>query len=125
MKRDDIVYNSQETAERIKLRAKICGTTMKSMLSNLELGINIVSQLAKGQEMSYLNLAKIADYLNCSVDYLLGRTDNPEVAHSQQYHNKNGVQVVSSHWNCQEKCSQRTPKILDRQESGSVMRELL
>lgn len=28
-------------------------------------------------------------------------------------------------WNCQEKCSQRTPKILDRQESGSVMRELL
>ena len=27
------------------------------------------------------NLAKIADYLDCSVDYLLGRTDNPEVNH--------------------------------------------
>lgn len=24
-------------------------------------------------------LAKIADYLGCSVDYLLGRTDNPEI----------------------------------------------
>ena len=24
-------------------------------------------------------LTKIADYLDCSVDYLLGRTDNPEV----------------------------------------------
>lgn len=24
-------------------------------------------------------LSKIADYLDCSVDYLLGRTDNPEV----------------------------------------------
>ncbi|WP_325213713.1 helix-turn-helix domain-containing protein [Oscillibacter sp.] len=24
-------------------------------------------------------LAAIADYLDCSVDYLLGRTDNPEV----------------------------------------------
>lgn len=24
-------------------------------------------------------LKKIADYLDCSVDYLLGRTDNPEV----------------------------------------------
>ncbi len=24
-------------------------------------------------------LARIADELNCSVDYLLGRTDNPEV----------------------------------------------
>lgn len=27
------------------------------------------------------NLVKIADYLDCSVDYLLGRTDNPEVNH--------------------------------------------
>ncbi len=25
------------------------------------------------------NLQLIADYLDCSVDYLLGRTDNPEV----------------------------------------------
>lgn len=25
------------------------------------------------------NLAKIADYLDCSVDYLLGRTDNPDI----------------------------------------------
>ena len=25
------------------------------------------------------NLVKVADYLGCSVDYLLGRTDNPEV----------------------------------------------
>lgn len=24
-------------------------------------------------------LIKIADYLDCSVDYLLGRTDNPEI----------------------------------------------
>ena len=24
-------------------------------------------------------LARIADYLDCSVDYLLGRTDNPDV----------------------------------------------
>ena len=25
------------------------------------------------------SLAKIADYLNCSVDYLLGRTENPDI----------------------------------------------
>ena len=25
------------------------------------------------------NLVTVADYLGCSVDYLLGRTDNPEV----------------------------------------------
>ncbi len=25
------------------------------------------------------NITKIADYLDCSVDYLLGRTDNPNI----------------------------------------------
>ena len=30
-------------------------------------------------EISSKNLAKIADYLDVSVDYLLGRTDNPEI----------------------------------------------
>lgn len=30
-------------------------------------------------EITSSNLALIADYLNCSVDYLLGRTDKPEV----------------------------------------------
>ncbi len=30
-------------------------------------------------EISSLNLTRIADYLDCSVDYLLGRTDNPEI----------------------------------------------
>jgi len=29
--------------------------------------------------MSSFSLAKIADELDCSVDYLLGRTDNPEI----------------------------------------------
>ena len=29
--------------------------------------------------MSLLNFAPIADYLDCSIDYLVGRTDNPEV----------------------------------------------
>lgn len=30
-------------------------------------------------EIASANLVRIADYLDCSVDYLLGRTDNPEV----------------------------------------------
>lgn len=30
-------------------------------------------------EISSSNLARIADYLDCSVDYLLGRTDCPDV----------------------------------------------
>jgi len=49
------------------------------MLHDLDVNINLISQLAKGQNITAINLAKIADYLDCSVDYLLGRTDVPEV----------------------------------------------
>ena len=52
---------------------------LRNMLSELDLGINLISHLAKGQNITAINLARIADYLECSVDYLLGRTDNPEI----------------------------------------------
>ena len=59
------MYNTQKIAERIKLQAKLRGVTMQTMLSEIGLGINTVSQ--------------IADYLDCSVDYLLCRTDNSRI----------------------------------------------
>lgn len=80
----------QEISIRIKIVAKKQGMSMKKMLSELNLGINIVSQLANGQEMSYVNLAKIANYLDCSVDYLLGRTDNPNAHKDQSSNTVNG-----------------------------------
>lgn len=73
------MYVNQEMANRIKSRAKTQKIAMKTMLADLELGINLVSQLANGQNITAINLAKIADYLDCSVDYLLGRTDKPEI----------------------------------------------
>ena len=47
------------------------------MLADLNMGINTISELSKGKQLSYLSFAKIADYLDCSVDYLLGRADTP------------------------------------------------
>ena len=52
---------------------------MKEMLFDLDMGINAISEFSKGKQMSCITLARIADYLSCSVDYLLGRTDNPEI----------------------------------------------
>lgn len=49
------------------------------MLAELDMGVNAISEFSKGKQMSCISLARIADYLGCSVDYLLGRTDNPEV----------------------------------------------
>lgn len=73
------MYNSQSIAERIKSTAKRQKKSLGSVLAVCGLGINTISELSKGKQISYINFAKIADELNCSVDYLLGRTDVPEV----------------------------------------------
>ena len=73
------MYNNQQMSDRIKFQAKSKRIVLKKMLEDLGLGINLISHLAKGQNITAINLARIADYLDCSVDYLLGRTDRPEV----------------------------------------------
>lgn len=72
------MYNTQEIANKIKQSAKNRNMTVKQLLEKCDLSINTISDLSKGQQISYINFAKIADYLNVSVDYLLGRTDNPD-----------------------------------------------
>lgn len=73
------MYNSHETRNRIKTMCKAKKVTMESVLSQCELGVNAIRQISETKGMSSYSLARIADYLDCSVDYLLGRTDNPEV----------------------------------------------
>jgi transcriptional regulator with XRE-family HTH domain len=74
------MYNAQQVAERIKEQAKFKNILIKNMLDECELNKNALSSmLSRGSWLQANNLARIADYLDCSVDYLLGRTDNPEV----------------------------------------------
>ena len=73
------MYNSQDISKRIKERAQQQGIALGQMLSSCELGINTISKMAKGTDILTQNFARIADYLDCSVDCLLGRTDNPEI----------------------------------------------
>lgn len=72
------MYDNQQIAERIKAQAKTRKITLKVMLKDLELGINAISEFSRGLGMSCISLARIADYLDCSVDYLLGRSNAPE-----------------------------------------------
>lgn len=70
------MYNAQEAAGRIKTKAKEKNVLIKDMLEECELSKNAISSmLSRGSWLQANNLAKIADYLECSVDYLLGRTD--------------------------------------------------
>ncbi len=70
------MINSQITAKRIKEKAKEKGVTIKKLLEDCELGVNTVGKMAKGTDVTAQTLCKIADYLNVSVDYLLGREEN-------------------------------------------------
>ena len=73
------MYNSLETRNRIKDLCKSKKISMDFLLENCDLGVNAIRQINDKKGMASYSLARIADYLECSVDYLLGRTENPEV----------------------------------------------
>lgn len=73
------MYGAKITKDRIKNLCKSKKINMEDMLSYCDLGVNAIRQINDIKGMASFSLAKIADYLDCSVDYLLGRTDNPEV----------------------------------------------
>lgn len=77
------MYNSNNVAERIKQTSKEKGIPLKKVLENAELGFNTMSNMKTSMPKAD-NLAKIADCLDVSIDYLLGRTDNPETNKSNE-----------------------------------------
>lgn len=74
------MHNSQTVALTIKALAKTKKIAIGQMLSDCDISKNTLSSMQSGGYLPRVeNLAKIADYLGCSVDYLLGRTDNPDI----------------------------------------------
>lgn len=73
------MYDSHNLAIKIKSVAKEKNKIIKDMLVVCELGSNTMSALYHGKSIAFDSLAKIADYLDVSVDYLLGREENPEL----------------------------------------------
>jgi len=75
--------NTQIIAERIKIQAKVKGMSVKKLLENCGLGVNTVNKMANGTDIVSQNLLKIAEALECSVDYLCGRTDSPLIGENK------------------------------------------
>lgn len=76
--------NAQFLVEKIKNTAKSKNIMLKTMLSDCDLNVNTLNQISDKKGISCFGLKRIADYLDVSVDYLLGRTDNPNT-------NKSGI----------------------------------
>lgn len=71
------MYESAELAKTIKKVARAKKILLKDMFEATGLSKHTLSNLNKGSMIGADSLAKIADYLDCSVDYLLGRSDEP------------------------------------------------
>lgn len=95
MYRNDL-YNSPNLANCIKSYAKQKNISLKSMLESCDLGKNTFSHMLHGRAISFDKLAYIADYLECSVDYLLGRTDVPTYEDIEKFNalNEKGKEMV-------------------------------
>ncbi|ECB9650036.1 helix-turn-helix transcriptional regulator [Listeria monocytogenes] len=68
------------TFERIKKLSAKRGITISQLTSELEMGENSIYRW-KTQKPALDKLQKVADYFNVSIDYLVGRTDNPLIDH--------------------------------------------
>lgn len=77
------MYSAQLLRENIKDYAKKKNISVGKMLEECRLGINAISQISDKRGISVFSIAKIADYMDCSVDYLLGRTNVDEINKNQ------------------------------------------
>lgn len=74
------MHSSQMVALTIKKFAKSKNIKIGDMLSECNLNKNTLATMqGRGYLPSAETICKIADYLDCSVDYLYGRTNNPEI----------------------------------------------
>ena len=71
------MYRAETTITRIQSLIKSKGLTQKQVFANSGIGEDTVKRMTDNKGISSFSLARIADELDCSTDYLLGRTDNP------------------------------------------------
>lgn len=82
--------NTQEIASNIKSCAKDKKIAIGKMLSDCRLSKNTLSSMLSGGCMPSLEtIILIANYLDISIDYLVGRTDIREVNRSSESNSGN------------------------------------
>lgn len=72
--------NENKVTLRLRELREERGLSQIKLAIDLDLNQNSISRYETGErEMDYVTLIRIADYFNVSLDYLLGRSDDPNI----------------------------------------------
>jgi transcriptional regulator with XRE-family HTH domain len=72
--------NSQTTAETIEFLAKSKGVSVSKMLADLGMNKNALFTMKNSGYLPRVeSLCKFAEYFNVSIDFLIGRSDKPDM----------------------------------------------
>ena len=82
------MYNAQDLADKIKKMSREKRIIQGEMLKKIGCNTSILNQISEEKGIASFTLAKIADELDCSTDYLLDRTDNPNAHKTCKDNNK-------------------------------------
>lgn len=75
-----MVMDNAQSAQRIRETCKLKGISVASVLATCNIRKSLIYDMEKRDWTPSAEIMdRLADYLDCSVDYLLGRTDNPDV----------------------------------------------
>lgn len=94
------MYDVNNTLLLIKNLAREKGIPTGHMLAELGVSKNTLSQM--NTRSAYPNvetIAKIAEYLDCSIDYLMGRTDVPDMNVGNTFNVNNSPQSIQGNSN--------------------------
>lgn len=73
------MYNNIQSALRIKTLCREKRIQLKDMYSSCQINRSLMTEMKRDRTPSIEVFVKIADYLNCSVDYLTCRTDCKDI----------------------------------------------
>lgn len=73
------MYNLSQMVLRISEICSKKGISINQMLKDANLSTSLIDNMKRGRSPSIDRIYQLAEYLDCSVDYLLGRTDEPSI----------------------------------------------
>ena len=73
------MYNAKMIKDRVMDLLKNKPFNQKQLLAACDLNVNLLNKMTDNKGIGCFALARIADYLETSTDFLLGRTDTPSM----------------------------------------------